>query len=443
VSLFALRRDLGRVARALPFRVAVACAFLAFHLSTVAHLARERFGYPFNASPRSAPAFTNPAAESTPRSWDRLVVSRWDSQHYIALGLRGLDACKNRSQLAPGQSPYDSLACEVNFFPTYGWMGRWLVAVLHVPVDYAMLGLSLVASFLLMVMWTGEAVVEGLGVGGAYLSLLLMNVFPWGFSLVTILTEPCMLALTFGAFVCLRKRWLLLGALLAGAASAIRVTSVGAGFAYAAGLLVLTLRENPRPRTVWARRAALMALSGWGIIALMTYYGVRFGDPLAYAHAHGASYHHKPGLARVFFPDGRLLLQSIWSDNNDGVVLGAGLLWFALGHRQGLARFTPEGQAFFYVLFFSIVGVAMIGSADLAYNGCSRYIWAAIPLFFAIAGVTRKKPVVLALWLLMSCVHYYNGGMCWYLGQNDPQRLQKCNFARYYRSEDLEREQGR
>ena len=307
LTVFALRRRLEQLARALPFRMVVAVAILAFHLAMVNRMGRERFGYEFNTAPGNAPAFTQPAVEAAPRSWDRLVVSRWDSQHYIALALRSLDSCKDRSHLVAGHFPDEDNACELNFYPTYGWLGRWLVSVVHVPIDYALLGISLAASFLLILMWTGAAVVEAIGVGGAYLSLLLLNLFPWGFSLATVQTEPCMMALTFGAFVCLRKRRLLLGALLAGASSAIRVTGVAASFAFVAALLVLTLREHPRPRPVWAWRAALMALSGWGIVALMTYFAVRFGDPLIYSHAHGRAYHHSPGLLRIFFPDGRLL----------------------------------------------------------------------------------------------------------------------------------------
>jgi hypothetical protein len=60
------------------------------------------------------------------------------------------------------------------------------------------------------------------------------------------------------------------------------------------------------------------------------------------------------------------------------------------------------------------------------------------PLFFAMAGQMRRRPVVLAIWLVMSGAHYYNGSMCNYVGQFHPQRLQKCNFARYFRSEELE-----
>ena len=76
-----------------------------------------------------------------------------------------------------------------------------------------------------------------------------------------------------------------------------------------------------------------MALSGSGVMALMAYYAWRFGDPLVYEHAHTRALNYSPSLSHVFFPDGRLLMQSIWAEPNDGLVLAAALLWFALDTR--------------------------------------------------------------------------------------------------------------
>ena len=50
----------------------------------------------------------------------------------------------------------------------------------------------------------------------------------------------------------------------------------------------------------------------------------------------------------------------------------------------------------------------------------------------------RRRPVVLALWLFMSVMHYYHGNICFYVGQNHPERLHRCSFARYFRSEGLQ-----
>jgi hypothetical protein len=141
---------------------------------------------------------------------------------------------------------------------------------------------------------------------------------------------------------------------------------------------------------------------------------------------------------KIFIPDGRLLMQSIWAEPNDGVILAAGLFWFALGHRKGFIGFPVEAQAYLYALFFTIVGISMYGSVDFAYGGNSRYLVTVLPLFLAMAGAMRRRPVVLALWLFMSVMHYYHGSICFYVGQDHPDRLHRCSFARYFRSEALQ-----
>ena len=78
----------------------------------------------------------------------------------------------------------------------------------------------------------------------------------------------------------------------------------------------------------------------------MAYFAqLHFGDPLIYAHSHEMTFHHKAEISKIFFPDGRLLMQSIWAEPHDGLILAAGLLWFGLGHRKGLSRFATDARA--------------------------------------------------------------------------------------------------
>jgi hypothetical protein len=171
----------------------------------------------------------------------------------------------------------------------------------------------------------------------------------------------------------------------------------------------------------------------------MVYYRQKFGDPLIYSHAHGRAFHHEPSLSLALWPDGRMLIQSIWAEPNCGLFLAAALLWFALGHRAGLRRFTRAEQAYWYGLFFGTIAISIVGSAGLAYGGNSRYMLTVLPVFFAMAGVMSGRVVVIALWLFMSLHHYYDGSMCFYLSQNDPARGEKCSFARHFRSDELNR----
>ncbi len=180
-----------------------------------------------------------------------------------------------------------------------------------------------------------------------------------------------------------------------------------------------------------------MAVSGWGTLAIMGYFRHRFGDALIYGHAHERAYGYTARLAKALLPDGRLLMQSIWAEPYDGVFVAATLLWFALGHKKGLRGFAPESRAFWYVLFFGVVGISMYGSTPCAYCGGTRYMLVALPLFFAMAAVMRGRPIVLALWVFMSTVHYYDGSACFFLSQNAPDRRHKCSFPLEYRSSDL------
>jgi hypothetical protein len=433
----AFKTRLGRVARSLPFRLVFALAIVAFHLVAMARLGRERLDYKFNESPDHAPMLLGAHGEGTIQEWDRLIVSRWDAQHYMGLGMRGYRFCKDKSELRPGEFPDSNPACQLHFYPGYGFLGAAVARVLQVPIDYALFGVSMVACAAIALMWTGKAMTDALGTDNAYLSLILMNAFTSAFILVTIETEPVLLALSMGAFVCLARRRWLAAALLAGAASAIRITGVATGFAVCAALLVTTLRDHPRPGPAWLKSVTLMAISGWGVLTIMTYFAVRFGDPMAYAHSYEREYHTHASLSQALFPDGRLLMQSLWAEPNDGVFLAAALLWFALGHRAGLGRFSVEGQAYWYTLYFATVGISAVGSVANAFGGAARYVLAALPLFFAMAAVMRHKPVVLALWLFMSLTHYYNGGICMYESQSRGDRAQRCTFARSFRSDDI------
>jgi hypothetical protein len=431
------------LASALPFRIVVAAAVVLLHLWAMTHLARERLGTPFNASPGNPPGFVGGRPDGGIDRWNRLVISRWDAAHYMGLGMRGYKFCKNASELRPGEFPDSNPACQLHFYPGYGFLGRAVAEVLRIPIDFALLGVSIAASIALTLMWTGREMRAGLGVGGAYLSLLLLNVWTAGYLQVTIETEPCLMAMSMGTFVCLQRRWDFPAAFLAGAASIIRITGVGAGFAVCAVVLARTLRRHPRPSLAWLRALALMAIAGWGAIALMTYFGVRFGDPFAYGHSYEREYHHGASFKHLLFLDGRVFIQSIWAEPNDGVFLAATLLWFALGHREGLKRFDFDGQVFWYVLYFSLVLIGAAGSVDNAFGGAARYMITALPLFFAMAGVMRNKPAVLGLWLLMSTTHYYNAGICTYESQFYPNRAQQCGFARNFRTDELQHERER
>ena len=50
------------------------------------------------------------------------------------------------------------------------------------------------------------------------------------------------------------------------------------------------------------------------------------------------------------------------------------------------------------MLFFAIVAISMVGSVEMMRDGGNtRYMLSVLPIFFAMAAIMRRKPVVLAL----------------------------------------------
>lgn len=421
--------QLRRLATTLPFRCIVAVLLLYVHIRAFEKLSKDRFGWDFSL-PEPPPHFIDEARDTIAVDWDRLIVSRWDSQHYLELAIRGYAPCK-KSELGPEEFPDDNPRCQMNFFPTYGWFGRYVAETTGWALDYSLLAVSLVASFWFLMMLTSRVVTGPLGVGTTYLVVLLVNVFTSGFMLVTIHTEPLFLAFAMGTYYCFARRWLWASALCAAALSALRVTGVAGGMALGVGMLVLCLYEKPK-WPVWLLRAFYTVLSVGGILGLMAFYWHRFGDPLIYLHAHGRQYHHQADISKIFWPDTRLLMQSIWAEPHDGVWLAAGLFWFALGHRKGLERFDVPSQAFWYAFYAAVVGISMVGSSEYGYGGLARYLICVPPLFFAMAAFMKRRPIVLAIWLYISIAHYWSGSMCFYVSQHAPDRFAKCGFARAF-----------
>ena len=418
-----VRDWLAAHATTVPFRLVVALGLLGLQLAVAVH-SGQRFDAKFNAAPGSPPHFQNPASDWAPKNWDRLVVSRWDSGNYIELGLRGYQYCPPRGPTLP----IHASGCNLAFYPTYGLLGRYVGKVTGLPIDFAMWGISLVSSFLFLFLWTGKDLTSRLGLAETYLALVLFNVYTTGYCLVTVQTEPLTLALAMGAAVAFARRRRLLAALLAGAASGVRITGVAIGLGVAAGLLLELLHERPRTVWPWIRAALLAAVCVWGEVALMTYHAYRFGDPLTYIHAHGQLFHHEhAGLAALLPPDPEKIAASLDWPLHEGLWLAAALLWFALGHREALRRFPTSEQAFWYVIYFATVGIATVGMLPLALAGMSRYLLLASPMFFAMAVAMRRRPALALIWVGLSAWHYWNIDICTYTGGMGDHTLIVCN----------------
>ncbi len=415
------RARIERLLGSLLFRIPFAALLLGLHLAAATTLGTQRFDAPFNRAPDSAPAFvdvTNRAAQN----WNRLVVARWDSEHYISLALRGYSQCPRMSLKDRDVRPYLP-TCTLSFYPGYAFVGYLASIGGRLPIDYTLLGISLLSSMTLLVMWTSRSITSRLGVYGAYLSLLLFNAFTTGFTLVTIQTDPLFLALTLGAYIAFDRRWYGFGALLAGAASGIRVTGAATGFAYGLALLVMTFRERPTSPLRWARRGIELLLPGWGLFAMMAVHQVRLGDPLIYFHAHSQAFGHEVGLKN----DPGILLRSIDLPLHEGVFLVLMMLFLLLTHREAMKKFDFGSSVFWYALVATGLGIAMLGSFGLSFAGMNRYFLLAMPIFFGMAMLMKRRPLLLAAWLAFSMWHYWQVDLCFYTSGPGDHSLKQCN----------------
>jgi hypothetical protein len=416
-----------RVLGALWFRAIVSIVILALHLKAAVMMGKERFDVTgFNAAPDTAPVYVNPKHDRDPIQWGRLVVARWDAGHYIGQALRGYSQCPQTSLKGQDLLPYLA-TCDLSFYPTYPMLGRIASLRGRIPIDYALLGISLVSSFLLLVMWTSRAVTSRIGFGGAYASLILFAGFTTAFALVNVLTEPLFFALTFASFLALSKRWYLAGALFAGAATSIRVSGVASGFAFGVALLFVTFQEPPKTPLAWARRALEVLLCGWGFFALLAYYQVRFGDALIYFHAHSQLFTHDIGMTSDPAP----LLRSIDMPLHEGLFIVVMTVFFLIGHRDALRKFPAAEQGYWYPLVIVGMGVSLFGSFGLSFAGMNRYVLMAFPVFFAMGMIMRRRPVLLCVWMAFSLWHYWQSELCIHTGGPGNHTLQVCHQAHW------------
>jgi hypothetical protein len=422
----ALAQRADRLASSMAVRTFLPAFFLVFHVVVLSALAKERFSIPFNSAPGAAPGFVNPAIDPVPTNWSRLIVSRWDSQHYITIGLRGYKYCAPREELGPDHYPDSDLVCQLNFFPGYAFVGGWVSRLLHVPIDYALFGVSLFTSYLAMVLWTSKEIVSALGGLVTLSSLVLLNFFTTGYELITLQTEPPSLMLTLATFVLLERRRLLPAALCAGAAAIVRPTGIAVSAAFGLAVLWKTYRERPNVGTILLR-ALYCAVAAWGLILLFVFFQVRFGDALVYAHARERYYHYLPNPLAVFTPSYKWLAQSLWAAPNEGMWLAAGLLWFALGHRSAFAGFSTTGKIFWYAIYAITVGISL-GQVSLGFSGMSRYMLLAVPMFFAMAAAMKRTPAAFVLWVIICLAHYWSVNACFYVGRGEPGFWQICHI---------------
>jgi hypothetical protein len=248
----------------------------------------------------------------------------------------------------------------------------------------------------------------------ARIAMVTLLLYPYAFYLMGALyADALFLLATIGAFLLLERGH----PILAGLAGAVATGARPVGLAVVVGLVAVTLwRKGTIARREGRLRIDLhtlrpadggVLLSMAGIIAWMTYLGVRFGHPLAFEEVQQAPGWDQGGGPHTWFKvlwfqqiknlPGRIHL---WWDTGDTLVfqswlygvgvliqgvLVVGFLWLAY---KAWRRFGWGYGVYSFVL----LAIPLIGTKD--FQGAGRYLLAAFPCYLVLAEMLSTRPAL-------------------------------------------------
>jgi hypothetical protein len=415
-------------------RIGIAVVLAAFHLAMFARAGHAKLDLPFDSAPGEAPYYSDINAYATigavrqPHHWSRLIVSRWDAEHYIGFGVRGLQACPTEADDSSDQATritdFKYLQCGLGWQPAYGWMGGTLSKITTIPVDYSLVIISVLATILANFLWTAAPFVKRLGSRESLGALIAFNAFPSAFHLVAPFTESTTFMLALAGFVALaNQRWVFSGFLI-GAATALRTAAVAYSAAFGLAALYTAFVAYRKKEARWWRSLLGIPLCGWSMALQMLILKLTVGDGLAYVRARHA-FGDNHDYFRLFSPT--FLLKAITAQHMDGLVLIACLAIVTLTIREVVRRLGPAESIF--LITASVLGI-ILGAAGLISRGdgseaagtwgLNRYMLMC-PITFVCAGVMlRKLPITYLLWIALSLEIYWNVEMCSYITQGNP-----------------------
>jgi hypothetical protein len=303
---------------------------------------------------------------------------RWDSNWYVDTAVAGY--------LREDRQPV--------FYPLYPLLMRGVGALVG-SVLVAGILISLVAFFAALVM-LHRLTERELGREAARRTVFLLAFFPFSLFFSAVYTEALFLALMLAAFWAARGgRWWLAG-LVGAAASATRNT----GVLLAPILLFLYLygpRDDAEPRADgrrWAPRhrlrpdVAWLALVPLGLVAYLTWLGVRYGDPLVPFHAQETFQRSFQGPLSAVWLGAFEAVKAVGALVSGGVGGGAaavreiglfGVAVLAVVAAVGVLRRLPAVYGVFTVVM--MVPVLSFPQAGHPLASASRYLAVVFPLF--------------------------------------------------------------
>lgn len=410
---------LGEVSGTAAFRVGISTFFVLMHLVLFTVAGHEKLDLPFNSAPGNAPYYSDPDAPALrpilrqPHYWSRLIVSRWDSQHYIGFAVRGITSCPTD----PSAEDYEYMQCGLAWLPGWGLTAGVLVDATGMPADFALLFLSLIAAIALNILWTSPLLVERFGRLETYMTLVAFNLFPSAFYLVTPYTESATMALALGAYLCILKdRWATAG-LLVGASTALRAGAMtfAAGLCFAA--VVAAFVRYRKGEASWWRPLIAGPLSGWGIALTMLMFKIYLHEPFAYKRAREA-FGDESVPSRIFDPE--WYLRAFSAQHIDGVMLIGGIAIVVLMWKHIRRRMQGEELAYFGLasLLSAVLPMVMLHTDE--YWGLNRYLLLAPMIFIAAGQMAREHKGLFVMWLLLCGAMYWNIELCSYISHGNP-----------------------
>jgi len=401
-------------------RLVLAFVVVIAHLVAVAAEARLVFRRPFVLSgpgPSTGPS----GSLFTIANWKRLAISSWDSGQYIFVALKGYAQCP-KQDMRNANFMEVIQRCNVNFYPPYGFAGGLLARVLHIPVDWALFLISVACGLGAVYLFTSKAIVSALGATETLIAVYLFAIFPSAFYIVTIMTESPMLLAALGAFVLLRNRWYLLGALVAGVGTGLHFRGTGIGIAYGAALLFSLLTDAPKTRLDLARRVLALLTCCWGGALLTSFYWWKYSDPLLYMHSAWAL-RWVPGNS-----DGTTAYSIFMSFRVPyaGFMIMMIALLCSLSARSVLKEFRSPERV--YMILYTGFLMTSLVSRGGDWLGIPRYIFSIFPLFLVMARTFRGRTAALAIWTVLCLLHYWHVELCWFLGH---QQTGQCLWSKY------------
>ena len=412
------RARLGELATRRWFRIACAALLVVLHLALFAKGGRERLGLGFDTHPDEAPYFSNPDAPALaagprqPHRWSRLLVSRFDAQHYIGTSVRGLTACPTD----PGAPDSAYLDCGLGWLPAWGMLGGTVSLVTHAADDEVLMGLSILAALILNFLWTSPILVARIGRGAAWAALLGFNLYPSAFYLVTPYAEAATLALALGGFLALcSERWLL-AAFLVGAATALSTSALAFAIALGCALGFAAWQRRREGTSAWWRPLLALPLCAWGQLVTMLALQLALGDGRAFLRAR-AAFGSTHAWGRLF--DVTYYVKGLASQNMDVVWLVAVVAILAFTARRLLEKFSSvEGVFLIAASVFTII-LAIVTPPQ--YWGITRGLMLCPMVFLGAGLMARQHTLMFVLWCVLCGAFYWHVELCGYLTQGDAQ----------------------